>query len=429
MIVNTNNPNTVNRPSKNIYPWVVVGLLGIVALLNYLDRQMLSTMQKAMEIDITELQSAERFGFLMAIFLYIYGFMSPIAGTIADRVNRKWLIVGSLLVWSSVTYGMGLATTFNQLVWLRGLMGISEALYIPAALAMIADYHVGKTRSLAIGIHMTGLYLGQALGGFGATIADKITWHSTFHWFGIIGIAYAIILAIALKEKRNDTPTNEITQEKTHKEPWWRSLSILFSNIAFWVIIFYFAVPSLPGWATKNWLPTLFSENLNIKMSEAGPYATISIAASSFIGVLIGGIISDRWVQKNLRGRIYTSAIGLLLTIPGLIFIGLGHTSFAVIGATLCFGIGFGMFDTNNMPILCQFVSARHRATAYGLMNMVGVFAGAFVTDILGKSTDSGNLGKSFAMLGGVVLIAVIIQLIFLRPRTDNFTDQISVQK
>lgn len=135
---------------SKIYPWVVVALLWVVALLNYMDRQMLSTMKEAMQIDIIELQNAENFGILMAVFLWIYGFMSPVSGIVADRVSRKWLIVGSLLVWSSVTYLMGIANNFNQLIWLRALMGISEALYIPAGLSLIADYHSDKTRSLAV---------------------------------------------------------------------------------------------------------------------------------------------------------------------------------------------------------------------------------------------------------------------------------------
>jgi ACS family D-galactonate transporter-like MFS transporter len=200
-----------------------------------------------------------------------------------------------------------------------------------------------------------------------------------------------------------------------------KGLGLLFSNIAFWIILFYFAVPSIPGWGIKNWLPTLFAENLNIDMSKAGPLSTITIAASSFLGVIFGGLLSDRWVQKNLRGRIYTSAIGLSLTVPALLLIGFGHSLFHIIGAAFCFGFGFGMFDANNMPILCQFVSSKYRATAYGLMNMTGVLAGAFITDFLGRSTDSGNLGKSFAMLAVIVFAALGIQLFFLRPKVNDF--------
>lgn len=408
--------------NSKIYPWIVVGLLWGVALLNYIDRQMLSTMKDAMQVDIVELQSATNFGYLMAIFLWIYALMSPVSGVIADRMSRKWLIVGSLFVWSSVTYLMGIAETFNQIVFLRALMGVSEALYIPAGLSLIADYHTGKSRSLAVGIHMTGLYTGQAIGGFGATVADAFSWHTTFHWFGIIGIAYAVILMLFLHDKKTEIlPTEKLqANPQKEKESVFTSLKSLLTNVAFWVILLYFAAPSLPGWATKNWLPTLFAENLDLPMSQAGPISTITIAVSSFIGVLIGGPLSDKWVQKNLRGRVYTGAIGLGLTIPSLLLLGFGHNLVAVVGAGLLFGIGYGIFDTNNMPILCQFVSRKQRATAYGVMNMIGVSAGAFITHLLGRWGDSGNLGAGFAMLAIVVAIALGVQLYFLRPKTDN---------
>lgn len=411
----------MNKTTSKYYPWVVVALLWGVALLNYMDRQMLSTMKESMQLDISELQTAENFGRLMAVFLWIYGLMSPFAGAIADRVNRKWLIVISLFVWSAVTYGMGYANTFTEIYWLRALMGVSEALYIPAGLSLIADWHSDKTRSLAVGIHMTGLYTGQAIGGFGATVAASYTWHTAFHWFGLIGIAYAFLLVLFLKENPNHNvvkPTVETN--KIEKESILKGFSALFSTVAFWIILFYFAAPSLPGWAIKNWLPTLFSENLNLPMAEAGPMSTITIALSSFCGVVAGGILSDRWVQRNIRGRIYISAIGLGLTIPALFLLGFGHNTIGVIAAGMLFGIGFGIFDANNMPILCQFVSPKYRATAYGIMNMTGVFAGAMVTNVLGKWSDDGNLGLGFALLSVVVAVAIALQLLFLKPKQES---------
>lgn len=412
----------MNRSAK--YPWIVVALLWVVALLNYMDRQMLSTMKPSMQVDIPELQTAANFGYLMAVFLWIYGWMSPVSGMIADKVNRKWLIVGSLFVWSAVTLAMGYAENFEQLYWLRAVMGVSEALYIPAGLSLIADYHSSKTRSLAVGIHMTGLYMGQALGGFGATIAERFSWQQAFHSFGIIGIVYSVVLIIWLREKPVDEKEKiNVADIPKTKNSLFKGLGLLLTNLSFWIILFYFAVPSLPGWGVKNWLPTLFAENLGIDMSKAGPLSTITIASSSFIGVIVGGILSDRWVQKNIKGRMYTSAIGLALTIPALILIGYGHTLFHIVGAAFCFGFGFGMFDANNMPILCQFVSRKYRATAYGLMNMVGVFAGAFITDLLGKSTDKGNLGNDFALLAGIVVVALLIQLFFLKPTSTDFSE------
>ncbi len=409
---------------KNWYPWLVVGLLWVVALLNYLDRQMLSTMKPSMMADIAELETAANFGRLMAIFLWIYALMSPISGIIADRLNRKWMIVGSLFVWSFVTLLMGFAKTFDQLYLLRALMGVSEAFYMPAGLALIADYHQGKTRSLAVGLHMTGLYLGQALGGFGATVAVNFSWQTTFHFFGLIGVLYSIVLMLLLREKKAYTITRDVTLSLGKKfRDLFKGMGVLLGNVSFWVILFYFSAPSLPGWATKSWLPTLFSTNLHIDMSHAGPLSTITMAMSSLIGVLIGGLISDRWIQKNLRGRIFTGAIGLTLTVPSVVLIGFGHDFTSIMLGASLFGLGFGMFDVNSMPILCQFASPKYRATGYGLMNLAGISTGALITTFLGKSADSGNLSRDIAFLSIFVAVAVLLQLTLLHPKTGNMTD------
>jgi len=394
------------------YRWMLVILLSGVALLNYLDRQMIATMRPSMQIDIIDLQQATNFGRLMAIFLWVYGAMSAFSGIIADRINRKWLIVGSLFIWSAITFLMGQAQTFDQLYVLRALMGFSEALYIPAGLALIADNHDDKTRSLAIGIHMAGIYLGQAFGGFGSTISDAFSWQDTFMFFGCIGMVYAVILLVLLK----NTVPQQAKESSIEKVPFTK----LLTSFPFWIIVIYFAVPSLPGWAIKNWAPTLIAENLQINMALAGPLTTISISISSLAGVLIGGSMSDKWFQRNSRGRIYTGAIGLSLTIPSLLLMGYGDHLMTMIGAAILFGFGFGMFDSNNMPILCQFVPASLRATGYGFLNTAGIFSGAIITGYLGKSTDQGNLGKDFAMLGIVVLAVICIQLYFLKPKKEG---------
>jgi ACS family D-galactonate transporter-like MFS transporter len=410
---------------RSFYPWLVVALLWGVALLNYMDRQMLSTMKPAIMVDIVELEKAENFGRLMAVFLWIYGLMSPMAGLIADRINRKWLIIGSLGVWSFVTLTMGYATSFGQLFVLRAIMGISEALYMPAGLSLIADYHRSNTRSLAIGVHMTGIYIGQALGGFGATVASSWSWQAAFHSFGLIGIAYSLVLIFFLSERRVEGSqdikggfsfSNGLLSIR-------KSLGLLLGTISFWVILFYFAAPSFPGWAVKNWLPTLFSETLGIEMSKAGPLCTITVAMSSFAGVIAGGILADRWVMRNLRGRIFTGAIGLSLTIPALFLLGFGNGLAVILTGGIMFGLGFGMFDTNSMPILCQFVSPANRAAGYGLMNMAGIFVGAFTTNLLGKSTDAGNLGHDLALMAIPVAVAIILLLATLRPAVTDKTE------
>lgn len=415
--------------NKKTYPWLVVGMLWFVALLNYLDRQMLATMKPFMEVDIPDLITATNFGRLMAIFLWIYALMSPVSGMIADRMNRKWLIVVSLFVWSGVTMAMGFTHDMDHLFILRGVMGVSEAFYVPAGLSLIADYHQGKTRSLAIGFHTSGIYLGQALGGFGATLAAATSWHFTFHTFGIIGMAYSLILILFLREKK--TYTVSPAQQKSFRlelSSAFKGLGMLLSNIAFWVILFYFSAPSLPGWATKNWLPTLFSESLNMDMTQAGPLSTMTLALASLVGVLLGGYISDRWVQKHLKGRIYTGVIGLGLTLPGLVLIGYGSGLFMIVTGAILFGLGFGIFDVNNMPILCQFVSSRYRATGYGLLNLAGISAGAVITNELGKALDAGYMSMVFVIMIFTVSLAIFLQLRVLKPKTINMTDELMTQ-
>ena len=410
------------------YPWVVVGLLWVVALLNYMDRQMLSTMKEAMSHSIPELEKAETFGNLMAAFMWIYGLMSPFAGAIADRMNRKWLIVASLFVWSSVTLLMGFTHDFSTLYILRMVMGLSEAMYIPAALALITDFHTGKSRSLAIGVHMTGLYVGQALGGFGAMLSHHLSWENTFIYFGLFGALYALVLATFLHEidaqlerikngaKRNESQSNGLNNVV-------QSFGKILSSVPFWGMLIFFTATSLPGWATKNWLPTLFEQNLHLNMQVAGPISTATIALSSFIGVFVGGAISDRWVKTNVKGRVYTSAMGLGMMAPALAFLGFGSSYWSVIGGGFLFGFGLGFFDTNNMPILCQFFSSRYRSTAYGVMNMSGVIAGGYITKMLGKSTDAGNLGRDFGVMAVVILVVVFIQILILKPKTDNMVE------
>lgn len=388
-------------------PWRVVALLWPVAMLNYFDRQMLATMKLSMQTDITALQSAEHFGQLMAIFLWVYAFCSPLSGLIADRLNRKWLIVGSLGVWSAVTLLMGSTQDFHHLYILRGLMGISEAVYIPAGLALITDYHRGPTRSLAVGIHMTGIYAGQALGGVGGWIAQVFTWHTAFFACGLVGVLYALVLIICLQEKRSDESTDG-TQTSGDGQVQWFSFALL---------LLCFALPSMAGWAVKNWLPTLLQDRFGLNQTASGLWATSTTAVASFGGVLLGARLADAWAQRDIKGRTRASALGLFLLVPALAGLGLAPGLALTIIAAALFGFGIGVFDANNMPILCQIAPPRFRATGYGLMNFFGIAAGAYLTPLLGKLKDSGvPLALCFAYCAIPTLLAVGLML-SLRPK------------
>ncbi len=402
-----------STPSLNRAAWRVVGLLWPVALLNYLDRMMLSAMGLSIKMDIAELQSAEKFGQLMAIFMWVYALCSPLGGLVADRLSRKWLIVASLAVWSSVTLLMGHARDFEHLYWLRAIMGLSEAFYIPAGLALIADYHRGTTRSLAVGVHMSGIYLGQALGGLGGWVAQEISWRTAFTSCGYIGVAYALVLVGLLKDREADPvePLADASKATSQATVHW---------LGFVILLLCFSLPSLPGWAVKNWLPTLLQDRFGMDQASSGLWATITAASAGFCGVLIGGKISDLFIHRNVRGRTWISAFGLFLLIPALIGMGLAPAFWMVILCTALYGLGFGLFDTNNMPILCQVMPPRFRATGYGLMNCIGIGSGAYLTPLLGKLKDQGvPLSQGFALCAAPALIAAVL-MILLRPSSTD---------
>lgn len=181
------------------YAWFIVALLFPVALLNYLDRQMMATMKASMVLDIPSIANRADWGLVLGCFKWTYAILSPFGGYIADRFSKRYVIGASLFVWSLVTWWTGHTTTFHELIAARALMGLSEAFYIPAALALISEYHFGPTRSRAVGLHQTGIYVGQILGGFAGYMADSPDhgWRWMFSTCGMIGVIYAIPLLAA----------------------------------------------------------------------------------------------------------------------------------------------------------------------------------------------------------------------------------------
>src|ERR1017187_9445620 len=252
-----------NSPSRTLaYGWAIVGLLWVVACLNYLDRLMLVTMRESVKADI--MMTEAQFGLLTSVFLWVYGALSPLGGFLADRFSRKWVIIGSLGVWSIMTWLTGHVHSFQGLLVARALMGASEACYIPAGLAMIADWHRGSTRSLATGIHMSGLYTGAALGGLGGYIAEHYGWRAGFTWFGVLGIAYAIVLFYGLRDiGPGDSAAAIQRREERATCSWRQALRALFGQPSFLALTTYFSLAALASWGITGWLPTFLKEQFS----------------------------------------------------------------------------------------------------------------------------------------------------------------------
>ncbi len=391
--------------------WLVVAMLVPVALLNYLDRQMLAAMKGSMMADIPDIATKANWGIVLGSFKWVYAGLSPVGGYVADRTSRRHVIAASLFVWSAVTLATAYVTTFPQLVVARAVMGISEAFYIPAALALISEFHSSQTRSRAVGFHQMGIYLGIILGGFSGYVADEPTlgWRWAFGFCGLVGVVYALPLFALLRN-----PPRSI--EKTEKLSPLASGLELLTNRNFLLLVLYFTLPAMAGWVVKDWMPDILKEQFGLGQGKAGMSAVLYVQVASLIGVGLGGWLADRWMRHSSRGRIFVSAIGMSFFLPSLFGIGNAGTLGVAIGFLILFGLGWGFFDCNNMPILCQIVRPELRATGYGIMNFVSIGCGGFADWGFGALRDRHvPLNMIFGVFAGTALLSIIVVLL-IRP-------------
>ncbi|MDD4868909.1 MAG: MFS transporter [Kiritimatiellae bacterium] len=394
--------------------WLVVALLFFIGALNYLDRIMITTMRSSI-VDAMPMSDAQ-FGLLTSAFLWTYGILSPFAGFLADKFKRSLVVILSLFVWSAVTWLTAYSKTFDQLLVTRILMGISEACYIPAALALISDYHRSSTRSLATGIHMTGIMVGSSLGFLGGVIAENHTWNSVFIFFGVVGVLYSLVVAFVLR----DPPKNNIhtvTDEPKDKINFFAGIGDLFKRGSFLLMLGYWGLLGIVGWLVVGWLPTYYKEHFNLSQGIAGLYATGYLYPASIVGLLLGGFLADRWSRTHRLARIHVPAIGLCIAAPCIFFA--SSTTilpFAII-AFMFFALTRSFGDSNMMPMLCMVVDPRYRATGYGVLNLFATIIGGIALYAGGVLRDSNiNLSKMYQFAALIMIICASL-LFMVRPK------------
>ena len=398
--------------SSSRFAWMVVGLLIPVVLLNYLDRQMLAAMRFSIMQDIPGTQLDANWGKVLAMFKWVYACLSPVAGYLADRYSRRHVIAASLFVWSGVTWATGHVTTYEQLLATRALMGISEAFYFPAALALIADFHTSDTRSRAVGVHQMGLYAGVIIGGFSGHMADNpaLGWRWAFSAAGIVGIVYAIPLFLLLRN-----PPRATVPEREGTSPT-GALGELLINKSFILLVLCFTLPALAGWVVRDWGPAILKKEFGIEQGKAGVLAIAYMQIAAIFGAVSGGWLADRWMRQTERGRIYVSAIGMSLIVPAMFGVGYAPQTGLLWVAVLflvIFGLGWGFFDCNNMPILSQIARPRLRATGYGIMNFVSISCGGFADWGFGALRDRKvPLFVIFSVFASAAVFSVILVLL-----------------
>lgn len=379
--------------------WMVVGLLCVVGCLNYLDRTMITTMRTSI-VQAMPMTDAQ-FGLLTSVFLWVYGLLSPFAGFLADHFNRSRVIIVSLFIWSAVTWLTAYVTTFEQLLATRVLMGISEACYIPAALALIVDYHKGPSKSLASGIHIAGIMVGQSLGFVGGWIAEKHTWNTAFSVFGAFGVAYAVILLILLKDAPKTVRSS--SQSIEPKVNFFEAVKSLFRERSFVLLAIFWAFLGIIGWMVAGWIPTYYQEHFKLSQGMAGLYATGYLYPASIVGVILGGFLADRWGRKHADAQIYIPVIGLCIAAPCIFIASYTNVLPLAIAMFMVYGLTRMFSDANIMPILCLSADPRYRATGYGVLNLfaciiggASVYAGGVLRDM---QVDLGHIFQSAAVL------------------------------
>ncbi len=377
---------------------------------------MLASMKYSVMADLPTIGTEANWGFMLGQFKWVYAFLSPIGGYTADRISRRLTICASVFVWSAVTWCTGQVTTYDQLLWTRSLMGISEAFYMPAALALITDYHVGATRSRAVGLHQTAIYLGVMAGGSTGYIADSPTfgWRFVFHACGLFGIVYALPLLLFLRE----VPRGGESSSSERVAPW-RALWELGRNGSFLLLVLFFTLPALAAWIVRDWMPAILKQRYAIDQGQAGFSATFYWQLAAMAGAVLGGWLADRWMQRGPRGRIYTSAIGVGLIVPAIVGVGGAQALWIAVAYLVVFGVGWGFFDCNCMPILSQIVQPRLRATGYGVMNFVSIGCGGLADWAFGALRDRDVPLNMTCLVFATAAALSIVCVLLIRPRPE----------
>ncbi len=404
--------------TSRTYPWIVVGLLWFCGFFNYADRLALSAVFPLLGEEFG-IGNTEK-GTLGSAFMLLYAIASPLTGYLVDRYSRRWLVVAGLAVWSLVCAATGMARGFRQLVFLRAAEGLGEASYFPASMSILADYHGPSTRSRAMSVHQTSVYLGTAGGWLlGGYLGEVAGWRAPFWGLGLAGLAYAMILGLVLVEPKRGSPSEpETTPERPRSSSSLASkVAIIASNPAAALLLLVFVGANFVAAALLVWLPSMVGEALGLGLSGSA-FTSMLWALASVPGAAIGGWLADRAACRSAGGRIRTQALGLLIAAPFVLLSGgtgsVALLMIALVGAGLCKGI----YDANIFAALYDVVPVEDRGTAAGLMNTVGWTGGVVAPIAVGLASD--RFGLSVAIASTAVVYLAVGSLAIAAARTAD---------
>jgi MFS family permease len=411
------------RAGSPDYKWWVLVMLWFVCFFNYTDRQAISSVFPRLKAEFGF--NKVQLGLIGSAFMYVYAFGSPVAGFLGDRLRRKDLILGGCFFWSAVTVMTGWCGKLWQFVTVRALTGLGETFYFPSATSLLSDYHGPRTRSRALGIHNSGVYIGTIAGGWlGAWFAEHIGWRQGLYCFGAAGIGLALFLCRGLREPVRGASEAAGAAKPLSAEEIGR---ILLHKPAALLLLAAFMAANFVAAIFLVWTPTFLVEKYHFQLTMAGFSGSVFINLASALSVPLGGWLADHLAQRNAGGRIFVQAAGLLV---GSVFVfGVGSTN--NVGVLLVmmslFGACKGVYDSNIFASIFDFIEPRARGTAAGLMNTIGWGGGALGPLIVGwlsqhgrHRTEMENMSEALTWCSGVYVAgALLLGAAALRAKKD----------
>jgi MFS family permease len=394
------------------YKWIALGLLFLASALNYADRGAITAVFPLLKKDLG--MSDVALAATGSFFLWSYALASPLAGYLGDRFPRNSVIIWGLVAWSLVTIMTGFVYTAKHVLATRVLLGLAESLYFPAAIALIAELHSSRTQATAMGIHLSGVYVGAVAGGtLTGYVSDKLGWRLSFFILGGASLILGLVCRAFLFEGSREEGSR--TGELATKEPSLpvrEVISYLLKIPSYLFLLGEAMLLAIASMIFMNWLPLYFSETFRMSLAGAGFSGTFLIQAGAVLGILGGGFLSDRVASHNAKYRMLFQCLCDFMAAPFLlIFITLPN--YALVAACLLFySLVRGVGGANANPLTCLLVKPRMRSTAFGLANMANCFAGGAGILIAGYLKQDFGLGLIFAAVSGIVTSAGILLLI-----------------
>jgi len=414
-----NSTTTHHAPltTHRAYKWAVVGMLWLICFFNYADRQAVYAIFPLLKEEFGF--NKEQLGLIGAAFTWVYALTAPFAGPVADRFSRKRIILAGLYVWSAITGFTALCSRVWHFVLVRGAEGLGETFYFPASMSLVSDYHSKSTRSRAMSLHQTSVYAGTIGGSaFAGWIGANYGWRWPFILLGAAGILWGVALAAFIREpRRNEAERQEQKETVPADEPPQLPVGQFLREFArtptTLLLVCAFFGANFVALVFLVWMPTFLNEKFHVNVASAGWGATVYIQLASMVGAMLGGVLADRWRRRRAGGRILTQSLGALLGAPFIFLCGYTLRMEVLVVAMTLFGLCKGIYDANIWASLYDVIPPSRRASAVGLMNMIGWLGGGLGAFAIGAAAHRG-VTMSVAISATAVIYLVVFGLLLL---------------